>query len=256
MGTIVITGAASGIGAATGARLADAGHTIVGVDLQGSDIDADLATPAGRTEMVRAVTDRTGGSIDGLVPAAGISRGPGELVASVNYFGAVATIEGLRPLLAADEGGAVVALSSNSVSTAPQLDGVADALLSGDEEAARNAAAADPSGLLIYPATKLALARWVRRQAVTEAWIGAGIRLNAIAPGFIDTPMTAGGWDFVQTLGDAYPVPAGRPGTPTEIAALIDYLLGPDAGFFVGSLLYCDGGTDAAMRADDWPTAP
>jgi NAD(P)-dependent dehydrogenase (short-subunit alcohol dehydrogenase family) len=105
-----------------------------------------------------------------------------------------------------------------------------------------------------YPATKLALAHWVRRRAVSEDWIGSGIRLNAIAPGFIDTPMTEDAKGFILSLGDVYPIPAQRAGTPAEVAALIAYLLGPEAGFFCGSVVFMDGGTDAALRPTDWPT--
>ena len=53
---------------------------------------------------------------------------------------------------------------------------------------------------------------------------------------------------------DQFPIPAGRPGRAEEISALVAYLLGPDARFFVGSLVFADGGTDALLRPDDWPT--
>ena len=53
---------------------------------------------------------------------------------------------------------------------------------------------------------------------------------------------------------DQFPIPVGRPGDPDEIAAVIAFLLGPDARFFCGSIIYVDGGTDALLRADDWPT--
>jgi NAD(P)-dependent dehydrogenase (short-subunit alcohol dehydrogenase family) len=173
---------------------------------------------------------------------------------SVNYFGAIATLEGLRPLLARSDRASAVAISSNSTTTQPGLSAaIVDACLAGDEEAARAAAA--PAALLAYGATKLALARWVRRNAVTADWIGQGIRLNAVAPGFVDTPMTAGGWDYVAALGDIYPIPIGRPGKPEEVAGLLAYLLSPDAGFFCGSVVFMDGGTDAAVRPDAWPTA-
>ncbi len=128
---------------------------------------------------------------------------------------------------------------------------LATACLAGDEEAARALAA--PDGLGAYAASKLALARWVRRHAPTEEWVGAGIRLNAIAPGFVDTPMTEGSWDFISSLGAMYPMPMGRPGRAPEIAAAIAFLLSPAASYLCGTVLLADGGTEAAIRPDDWP---
>src|SRR4029453_18258813 len=128
-----------------------------------------------------------------------------------------------------------------------------EACLAGDEPLARKLA--EPAVMLGYPAAKLALARWVRQRATTDEWIGAGVRLNAIAPGLIETPMTADGIDFVLSLGAVYPVPIGRPGQPEEVAGLLAYLLSPQAAFFVGSVIFMDGGTDARLRPLDWPVA-
>jgi NAD(P)-dependent dehydrogenase (short-subunit alcohol dehydrogenase family) len=254
MGTVVVTGSAGGIGAATRARLEAAGDTVIGVDVRDAEVIADLATPDGRTAMVAAVADRSGGAVDGLVAAAGITGDDGALVTAINLFGAVATLTGLRPLLAGRPGASAVALSSNSTTTQPALPtALVDACLAGDEAAAV-AVGAEVGGVAAYGAAKLALARWVRRHAVTDEWIGAGIRLNAVAPGFIATPMTAGTEDFIFGLGDLYPIPIGRAGTADEVAALLAFLLGPDAGFFCGAFLTMDGGTDAALRADDWPS--
>jgi NAD(P)-dependent dehydrogenase (short-subunit alcohol dehydrogenase family) len=253
MGTIAITGAASGIGLATRTRLEAAGDRVVGIDLRDAEVIADLATVEGREAMVAGVAAATGGVLDGLVAAAGISSEDGPAVVSVDYFGAVATLDGLRPLLGRGTGASAVAVGSNSASTQPGLSGaVVDRCLDGDEPGARQAASG--AGLAAYGSAKLALTRWVRRRSVGPEWVGAGIRLNAVAPGFTDTPMTAGGWDFVSSLGDIYPVPQARPGRAEEVAALIAYLLSPDAAFFCGSVVVIDGGTEAAVRADDWPS--
>lgn len=253
MGTFAITGAAGGIGSALRAHLEGDGHRVVGIDVRDAEVIADLATPEGRAAMLHAVTEQSGGALDGLVAAAGITHDDGALVTSINYFGAVATLEGLRPLLAGRPGASAVAVSSNSATTQPGLpSALVEACLAADEGAARATAG---HGVGAYGATKLALARWVRRHAVSEPWIGHGIRLNAVAPGFIATPMTAGTEDFIMGLGDLYPIPIGRAGTADEVAGLLAYLLSPAAGFFCGSVITMDGGTDAAVRADDWPTA-
>lgn len=252
MGTIVITGSAGGIGSATRRRLEGAGQRVIGVDVRDAEVIADLSTPRGREEMVAAVDSLSGGVLDGVVAGAGISSDDSPLVVSINYFGAVATLAGLRPLLARGSSPGAVAISSNS-STAT-LGGVVpeavEACLAADEAAAR---AAVGEGFFGYPTAKLALARWVRRQAPTSDWIGAGIRLNAIAPGPIATPMTDPIASAVLAMGDAYPVPIRRLGTADEVAAVLTFLLGTDASYIVGSIVYVDGGGDAAARADDWP---
>jgi NAD(P)-dependent dehydrogenase (short-subunit alcohol dehydrogenase family) len=248
--TIAITGVAGGIGAATRERLEREGHEVVGVDVRDAEVVADLSTPDGRAAMVEDVTAATGGVLDGLVAAAGVLGGDGPTVVAVNHFGAVATLDGLRPLLERGSSASAVAISSNSTTTFPDLPlAVTHACLSGNEDAARSAAEGiDP--VAVYPASKLALARWVRRAAVSEAWAGSGIRLNAVAPGFIATPMTAGTEEFVMALGDVYPVPQRRAGQSSEVAALLAFLLSPDAAFFCGSVVFMDGGTDAAVRPD------
>jgi NAD(P)-dependent dehydrogenase (short-subunit alcohol dehydrogenase family) len=252
--TVCITGAAGGIGLATRQLLEARGDTVIGVDLRGAEVDADLATEEGRSAMVAGVTERSGGVLDGLVAGAGVQGAAPSLVVSVNYFGAIATLEGLRPLLAAGTDASVVAISSNS---ATAMQGVApaivDACLAGDEGAAR--AVAEAAGPYVdYPSTKLALARWVRRQAPTADWIGAGIRLNAVAPGPTATAMTDALDMPVLELGDLYPVPIRRLATADEQAAVIAFLLSGAASYIVGALLPVDGGGDAATRADDWPT--
>jgi NAD(P)-dependent dehydrogenase (short-subunit alcohol dehydrogenase family) len=258
MRTVVVTGSASGMGAATRARLEADGQRVIGVDLRDADVIADLGTDEGRDAAIAAVT-AAADAIDGLVTwagLAGLTERPGSLLVSVNYFGTIAMLEGLRPLLARGERAAAVAISSNSTTCQPAVPmDVAAACLAGDEVGARDAADAAGS-LATYPATKIALARWVRRHAPTPEWAGAGITLNAVAPGAVETPLLQSTRDD-PTIGDMvddFPIPVGRTGTADELAAFVHFLLGPDARFFCGSVVFVDGGTDAHLRADDFPT--
>lgn len=259
MGTIAITGSASGMGAATRVRLQADGHDVVGVDLHDADIEADLATPDGRQAAIDGVLAACDGVLDGFVPFAGLGPlpdRPGPIVVAVNYFGSITLLEGLRPALAAaPDGAAAVAISSNSPTVQPGVPAsVVEACLTGNEDAAKAASEADGS-FGAYPATKTAIARWCRRAAVTDEWIGAGINLNVVAPGMIATAMVDEGLadPMLAPFLKEFPLPVGRPGRPEELAALVAFLLGPEARFFVGSVIFADGGTDALLRPDAIP---
>lgn len=256
--TVVVTGSASGMGAATAARLEAAGRRVIGVDLHDADVVADLGTTEGREAAVEAVAGLTGGAIDGVVTwagLAGLTNLPGSLLVSVNYFGTVAMLDGLRPLLANGEQAAAVAVSSNSTTIQPGVPmDVVELCLAGDEAGAR-AAADIATSVMAYPATKTAVAWWARRHAPTAQWAGSGINLNVVAPGPVETPMLQASRDdeLIGQFVDALEVPVGRKATADELAALVEFLLGPDARFLCGSVLFADGGTDAQMRPDDFP---
>jgi NAD(P)-dependent dehydrogenase (short-subunit alcohol dehydrogenase family) len=255
---IAVTGSASGIGRAVRTRLEADGARVVGVDLRDAEIVADLATPAGRAAAVAAVDVAAAGRLDGLVACAGVGPHvePCSMIVSLNYFGAQAVLAGLRPALAQARG-AAVAISSNS-STLATLAGTGETLvaacLAGDEAEARRLAETE-GGVSAYAGGKLALARWVRRNAPGAAWAGAGVRLNAVAPGPIQTPLLEAGLAH-PTYGAAiraFPVPlGGTPGRPEQVAAAVVFLLGPEAGLCCGSVLFVDGGTDAMMRPDQY----
>jgi NAD(P)-dependent dehydrogenase (short-subunit alcohol dehydrogenase family) len=265
--TYIVTGAASGIGAATADRLRQDGHRVIGIDLAGADIEVDLSSAAGRAAAVSQVGALAPEGIDGLVPCAGIAGYTGTdpaLLISVNYFGAISLVTGLRPLLAKSGSASVVLIASNSVTCQPgwASDGVVEACLADDEAAARSLASRHEA-VMMYPVSKFALASWARREGVKPEWGGSGIRVNAIAPGLIATPMT----DALRKdpvfgpFADVYPNALGRPGKAEEVAALIAFLLSEEASLLVGTMILVDGGTDAILntappRSTDLTTFP
>jgi NAD(P)-dependent dehydrogenase (short-subunit alcohol dehydrogenase family) len=252
--TVALSGSASGIGRALRERLERDGQRVIGVDVRDTEVTADLSSAAGRATAVRGVLQACGGRLDGAVACAGLGpqHDDPQAIVSVNYFGAVGLLDGLRDALAAGQAAAAVAVSSNSATISPGADGpLAAACHAGDEGAARRQALA-AGGTSVYASCKLALARWVRRSATHADWAGRDIRLNAVAPGATLTPLLQGGLDHPR-LGAAirgFPIPLGGFGTPDQIAAAIAFLLGPDAAFCCGTVLFVDGGSDALLRPD------
>ena len=270
MGTHVVSGSASGIGRATAALLREQGHRVIGIDLregEGVDVAVDLGTPEGRAAAVAGVQALTD-VVHGLVPAAGLAGRtgvPGDLVVSVNFFGAVALVTGLHPQLAAaaerDGDAGVVFLASNSITGMPGWNvPTAEACLREDEATAR-AEAAEVDSVMVYPSSKAALAWWARREGVKPEWAGSGIRLNSVAPGATETAMVEQmrADPLLGSAIDAYPTAIGRTGRPEEVAAPIAFLLGPGATNIVGACLFVDGGTDAMlhpMAPEGWEVGP
>jgi len=256
--TYVITGTASGIGRVLAERVRAAGDTVIGVDLKNADVEVDLTTDHGRAELVSRVTELSGGRVDAVVAVAGLSA-PIPATASVNYFGQIATLEGLRPLLAASD-----APRAALVASLAAIEVCDDALLAaftaGDEPAAlaraEQIAADSESGAsnTIYNSSKRAIAEWVRREAPGETWAGAGIPLNAIAPGVVETPMIA---ELLATdegralLAAGAPMPLNGPAAPSSAPAeLLRWLTSESNSHVTGQVIYIDGGADAIRRPE------
>ncbi|MFJ9677982.1 SDR family oxidoreductase [Streptomyces sp. NPDC101194] len=252
--TYLVTGGASGIGRATTAHLRAQGHTVIGTDLKGVDISADLSTAEGRAGLVEQATELTGGRLDAVIACAGIAHFD-PLTVKVNYFGAVATLEGLRPLLAAGTDPRAVVISSVA-SVHPNDAAIVDAALAGDEAAATAAAQAAVDrgeGHLVYASSKAAVARWVRRTAPGDDWAGAGIPLNAIGPGTIVTPMTQGLLGEAEgrkLVDDSVPMPLHGHARAEQVAPLLAWLASPENSHVTGQVVFIDGGADAVLRGD------
>lgn len=251
--TYVVTGAASGIGQAVAGQLREQGHVVLGVDLEGAQVSADLSAPGGLAAMAEAVRERTG-VVDGVVANAGVSA-RNELSVAVNYFGAVGTVEALRPLLAASAAPRAC-VTASAASLHPHDDELLAAMLAGDRPTAMvrgKALAASGAGYLNYSTSKQAVARWVRRQAPTAAYAGARIALNAVAPGVVVTPMTRELFateEGRRRMTEGMPSPLNGPAEARDIAAAICFLVSAGASRIAGQVLFVDSGFDALSRGD------
>ncbi|WP_371185542.1 SDR family oxidoreductase [Thalassotalea maritima] len=251
MKTTVITGAASGIGAAVKKQLEQQGHQVISVDRQEADVVADLSTEAGRklaVEQVLAKAER----IDGLVCCAGVGvTAPRyDIITEVNFFGAVALIDGLKERLAQSDKPAVTVIGSFAASqqlAAP--DALSLALLEQDRERIATLLETDTQGPHIaYSASKYALTAYCRQQAV--AFGKLGVRLNVIAPGAVSTPLHQASLED-PVFGSAvknFVAPLGAHTEPEQIANAVTFLQSEHAQFVHGSVLFVDGGMDAMIR--------
>jgi len=251
MRTLVVTGAASGIGMATVERVRRDGARTIGVDLHDADVIADLGSATGRAAMLDAVAALAPDGIDGVVAAAGISAlDRPEAVLSINYFGAVATLNGLVGLLAKKPRPRAVVIGSTAA-LLPSDERTVAACLAGDETEARAHILKRPA--TAYASSKLAVSRWLRRAAISPEWAGSGILLNGIAPGVVETAMTLPllqDDSMLALIAQSNPMAVQGFAQPEEIAELINYLLTFDGHYLLGQMIFCDGGTDAILRPE------
>jgi NAD(P)-dependent dehydrogenase (short-subunit alcohol dehydrogenase family) len=252
--TIVLTGVASGIGARTAELAAALGADVIGVDVRvpaqpvGLFVQADLGSQAGVDELVARLPPR----LDALCNVAGVS-GNGGIVAtlSINFYGLRALTEALAPRLR--EGGSVVNVASiagfgwrANIERARTMISVP-----GFPDVARLAADHGAGDEIGYPLSKELLLLWTFRAAHQALFKERGIRVNAVSPGPVETPILT---QFRAVLGDARVdsdiARVGRSGTPADIAPPILFLCSDGARWINGVNLPADGGLEAAVSAE------
>jgi len=236
---VLVSGAASGIGAAVARRLRGAGAQVAAIDrlpVEGADAAAvaDLRSGEEVLAAVRAL-EGTLGPAYGLVHCAGICPSGGTLddddalwreVNEVNVLGALRVLRAVAPGMRARGEGAVVLVSSI------------------------NARYATP-GLAAYAASKAALESLARTAALEFA--ADGVRVNVIAPASVDTPMLQASFDRAEDPAAARARnvlrhPLGRLGTPEDAAELALFLVSPASGWVTGATFPLDGGAGVTRR--------
>lgn len=233
--TALVTGAASGIGAAIAGRFRAAGARVVGLDLSSAaDVDEALVADLRSDAEVAEAMARLGG-IDILVHAAAISVHGGVVdtdpaawadIYEVNVIGAVRLMRHAVPAMRARGGGSVLLLSSI------------------------NAGFATPT-LAAYAASKAAIESLTRTAALEFA--PDGIRVNAIAPASVDTPLLRDSFDRAEDPAAARAAnilrhPLGRLGTPEDVAELALFLASDRSSWITGAIHPIDGGASVTRR--------
>jgi NAD(P)-dependent dehydrogenase (short-subunit alcohol dehydrogenase family) len=244
--TVLITGGGSGIGRATalafareGAAVAVAGRRREPLDQtvrlikdaggRASAVTADVSSPADAARLVAATADRHGGlhiafNNAGIIeagPLADMDQAAWDRQVAVNLTGVFLAMKHEITHMRTSGGGVIINTASNlgAHMRLPLLGA--------------------------YAATKAAVSALTR--AAAREYIADGIRINAISPGPIDTPMSLrpGESDADRDKRLAGALPAGRAGTVAEAAAAVLWLASPEAGFTVGHDLVIDGGATA-----------
>src|SRR5262249_10615931 len=121
-------------------------------------------------------------------------------------------------------------------------------------EAAARAMAAGKDPLILYGSAKQALNRWCRNTADKPRWAGAGVTLNVVAPGVVDTPaaahILANPVNKAQ-MGQLIPLQTAYPGKPEQMAALIAWCASADNALVTGQIIFADGGFECRVRGEN-----
>jgi NAD(P)-dependent dehydrogenase (short-subunit alcohol dehydrogenase family) len=246
---VLVTGASSGMGAATSRLLTERGCRVIGVDrdLEGLAAlqEAGYAESTKRVDLADgdSIRDQLDGlAVDALINVAGLGPDSGkpELIWAVNLLAPLRVAQAVKVL----PGGSIINVASvtgeladdrhGALLTDPLRDGFLGEVLAvlGDDAMA-------------YTYSKWAVLRETARLAVELA---PDVRVNAVSPGIAATPMGDRSMQFTWTQKVAQRIPLGRLGEAREIACAIAFLVSDDASYVTGARLVVDGGYVASRR--------
>lgn len=236
----LVTGAGSGIGAATARRLAEDGFSVVAADVDvagarrtaarlrsGLAVGIDVRDPESCESAVARALERFG-RLDAVVAAAGVN-------AKIKTRGDLMAIEEFRRILDINLTGVYLTARAASKTMIKARRGGSMVFLGSI------ASQAATPGSAVYSASKGGVLMLGRTLAVE--WAPFGITVNIIAPGVIETPMTAASRANPEKRAEFLSrIPFKRFGQPDEIASVISFLLSPDARYMTGAYVPVDGG--------------
>jgi NAD(P)-dependent dehydrogenase (short-subunit alcohol dehydrogenase family) len=228
---VVVTGGAGGVGQAVSDWLMAAGNRVFALDLRGPSsrglefLRVDVQDRASIDAAVRQILERAG-QIDGLVVAAGLSEEPTpaeemspevwQRTIGVNLTGAFHSCQSVGRVMLDRGSGRIVTIASMSGAHVVNV----------------------PQQQVAYNASKAGLVAMTK--SLAYEWADRGVRVNAVSPGYVDTPLLASKAYLHDQWKAATPV--RRFADPREVAAAVGWLLSDEAAFCCGTELLMDGG--------------
>ena len=232
---VVVTGAAGGIGQAVSTWLAERGAQVFALDRRpaaspvGTFVEVDVLSEESVTAAVRAVFEAAG-RIDGLVAAAGLSEEPTpaeqmdlavwQRTIGVNLTGVFLSCQRVGQVMLNQGAGRIVTIASMSGAHVVNT----------------------PQQQVAYNASKGGLVAMTK--SLAYEWAPRGVRVNALSPGYVDTPLLGSKAELHETWKTATPL--RRFAEPAEVAAAAGWLLSDEAGFCCGTEMLMDGGYSLA----------
>lgn len=253
--TIVVTGVSSGIGQRTAELAAQMGANVIGIDVVkpkhnvGTFLEGDLSTQDG----VDSIIDALPNEIDALCNVAGVSgTGGAAITLAINFFGLKALSEGLARKIRTS--GSIVNVASMAgfgwrqntqrASAIAKMDGFPNI-----EKVMGDFAIPNELG---YPISKEILLVWTMLAAHQDRFKSRNIRVNAVSPGPVETPILT---QFRHVLGDERVNSdvnrVGRAGTAADIAPVILFLCSDAARWVNGNNIATDGGLEASVTIEE-----
>ncbi len=229
-----------------------AGEVLRNAGFEVTTTTVDISERASIHQLVTTATDL--GEVTGVIHAAGVSpsQAPVEAILAVDLYGTAVLLEELGDVIAPTGSGVVIA--SQSGHRLPALTAEQDEALAttpADELLDLPMLQPDQVTDTLHAYQLAKRANVLRVMAEAVRWAERGARLNAISPGIIITPLARD--ELTGPRGESYrnmllKSPAGRAGTPDEVATVAALLMGPDGAFITGSDILMDGGVTAAYR--------